>query len=73
MKSERQRQINEIRENQKRQGNDWFFDTFDKNLDNMVDHPFRTFFKMGLVAVLLNLILWGTLIAMVVVGLMLVF
>lgn len=53
--------------------NDWFFDHFDRKaesfFDNMEFKPKRTFFKFGLVAIALNLIFWGAIIAMVIFGL----
>jgi hypothetical protein len=44
---------------------DWFDKAFEK--------PGRTFLKFGLVAVLLNLLFWGAIIAMVVLGIKWVF
>ena len=55
--------------------NDWFFDRFDrheKRLDNMLDNPGKTFLKVGIVAVLLNLLFWGAVIAVIVLGLSLI-
>lgn len=52
--------------------NDWFdkrFERHEKRVDNMLDNPARTFFKMGLIAVVLNLIFWGLIIAGVIFGL----
>lgn len=41
----------------------------DRHFDNLTERPGRTFVKFGLVALLLNLLFWGAIIAMVVLGL----
>lgn len=63
----RQGQINRLRAEQNRKTDP--FDRLDSLFDNMEFKPKRTFFKFGLVAILLNLLFWGALIAMVIFGL----
>lgn len=47
---------------------DWF-DKHEQRIDNMLDRPGRTFLKFGAVALLANLVFWGLIILMVVLGL----
>jgi hypothetical protein len=57
-------------------GKDLFDDDFDARFDKMwerhdkmLDHPVRTFLGVGLVALVLNLIFWGAIIALIIWGL----
>lgn len=48
--------------------NDWFFDKFENTATSLP----KTLFKLGLVALLLNLIFWGLIIAGIIFGLSLI-
>lgn len=40
--------------------NDWFFETFDRTLNSGA----KGFLKLGLIAILANILIWGTLIVL---------
>lgn len=66
----RKSQINRLRASQHgKNGFDTFDSFFDRVDNNLNFKPKRTFVKFGLIAIFLNLLLWGALIAMVVFGL----
>ena len=64
-KNLRQQQIDSLRRQQQSRDNDWFFDQFDQTLNSGA----KGFFKLGAIAIILNLLFWAAIIAMVVFGL----
>lgn len=68
----RQDAINRLREQQRGQGRfgaDLFDERFDRHFDKAFERPARTFFKMGLLVIVLNLLFWGAIIAGILFGL----
>lgn len=62
MRSPRQQAIDNLRKQQQQSGFGLFSDR--DAFDKMFDSPMRTFAKFGVIALVINLLLWGGLIAL---------